>query len=66
MEGQFKGFRFRFEGETLTISSAEPQIGTLKTYPMNGPGPKTEEEAAQIARGKIELDFEELSQLEGG
>ena len=64
MNGQYRTFLFRFEGETLVVGSAEPQIGDLKTYPQNRPAPDNEEEAVRLARGRIDLDFDELTRLE--
>lgn len=64
MNGQYKGFRFLFGDDTLIILSAEPQIGELKRYPLNGGMPEIEDEAMMMASGRIDMDFDELSYLE--
>ncbi len=64
MKGQYSTFRYEFQDDSLIISSADPGIGELKRYPLHGSLPETEGEAALIAKGRIDLDMEELSDIE--
>ncbi len=64
MKGQYSTFRYEFQDDSLIISSADPGIGELKRYPLHGSPPETEGEAVLIAKGRIDLDMEELSDIE--
>lgn len=64
MKGQYSTFRYEFQDDSLIISSADPGIGELKRYPVHGSPPETEGEAASMAKARIDLDMEELSNIE--
>lgn len=64
MNGQYRSFLYGFEDDSLVISSADPQIGELKRYPLHGSALESQEEAFTLAKGRIDLDYEELSSLE--
>ena len=64
MKGAYSTFRYEFRDDSLIISSADPAIGELKRYSLHGSPPETEAEAEAMARGRIDFDVEELSNLE--
>lgn len=63
MVGMHKTFRYEFRDRKMLISSADPRIGVLKVYDNIGT-PADDSDASVLGKGRIDLDFDELHELQ--
>ena len=63
MIGMHKTFKYEFTDNKLLISSADPRIGILKVYNNIGV-PASEADASLLGKGRIDLDFDDLHDLQ--
>ena len=65
MVGMHKTFKYEFRDSKMLISSADPRIGVLKVYDDIGM-PTEDSDATVLGKGRIDLDFDELHELQEG